>query len=240
MEEKKVFAGSDVEAAVAAGLTALGLSREQVEVEVLDEGSRGMFGIGSRPARVRLTPSSPPEPSLSPPAPEPETVSQPAPAPPEEASAGETIARSVLADLLERMGFDADIRVRRAEPAPGEEEGPLVLDVHGRGVDALVGRKGETLASLQRIVRLIVRQQSSDWVNLVVDVEGYKQHREANLRRLAERMAERAVNSGRKVVLEPMPAYERRIVHLALRERTDVHTESEGTGGHRRVTIIPL
>jgi spoIIIJ-associated protein len=149
------------------------------------------------------------------------------------------VARDVLAELLERMGFAAEVHIHQAEPAPDEEEGPLVLDVRGPGVDALIGRRGETLAALQRIIRLIVGRRMAERVNLVVDVDGFKQRRERNLRRLAARMAERAVQSGRTVALEPMSAYERRIVHLALRDRTDVRTESVGTGYRRRVTIIP-
>jgi spoIIIJ-associated protein len=144
-----------------------------------------------------------------------------------------------VAELLERLGFAADIYVRYAEPASDEEEGPLVLDVRGGEVNALIGRRGETLAALQRIVRLIVGRRMASRVNLVVDVEGFKQKRERNLRRLAEQMAEQALEENRTIFLEPMPAYERRIVHLALRERTDVRTESIGEGYRRRVTVIP-
>jgi len=230
MDQAEVFSGTDVEEAIAAGLAALGLARDEVEVEVLDEGSRGVLGIGSRPARVRLTP-------VPPPAPEPAATTPPSP--PEEPEPAE-VARSVLAELLEHMGFTADIRLHRAEPASDEEEGPLVLDVYGPGVNALIGRKGETLAALQRIVRLIVGRRLTERMNLVVDVEAYKQRRERNLRRLAQRMAEQAVQSGRTVVLEPMPPYERRIVHLALRDSPLVRTESTGAGNRRRVTIIPL
>ncbi|HIE38126.1 MAG TPA: single-stranded DNA-binding protein [Anaerolineae bacterium] len=232
MEEKAVFSGENVEEAIAAGLAALGLIREQVEIEILDEGSRGALGIGARPARVRLSPIPAPAPQpTGPPTPEP-------PTPPAEPDPTE-VARGVLAELLERMGFAAGIHTHQAEPAPDEEEGPLVLDVRGPGVDALIGRRGETLAALQRIVRLIVGRRMAERVNLVVDVDGFKQRRERNLRRLATRMAERAAQSGQTVALEPMSAYERRIVHLALRDRTDVRTESVGTGYRRRVTIIP-
>ncbi len=235
MEENLVFSGEDVEEAVAIGLAALGLTREQVEVEVLDEGSRGILGIGARPATVRLTPTPTPErESPAPVAVEPsveEKAEEPNPA---------DVARTVLSELLERLGFPtAEVRIRRAEPAADEEEGPLVLDVSGAGVDALIGRRGETLAALQRIVRLIVGRQLAYQANLVVDVDGFKRRRERNLRRLAERMAEKAVKNGQTVALEPMPPYERRIVHLALRDRSDVRTESVGAGRRRRVTIIP-
>lgn len=224
MDSQQVFSGKNVEEAIAVGLTTLGLTREQVEVEVLDEGSRGIIGIGSREARVRLTPLPPPPPEPS-----------PLPVQPDVAEA----ARQVLEELLEQMGFTADIRTYRAEQASGEGEGALMLEVRGPGADDLIGRRGETLAALQHLVRLIVRQRVTDVGNLVVDVEGYKKRRERNLRRLAQRMADKASRTGRTVTLEPMSPYERRIVHLTLRNRSDVYTESVGTGQRRRVTIIP-
>jgi len=229
MEEKGVFSGENVEKAIAAGLTTLGLTREQVEVEIMDEGSRGFLGIGSRPACVKLLPVRP-----SPPTP----VAPSPPAQPEGPDPAQ-VAQEVLAELLKRMGLAADIHVRQEQPASDEEEGPLVLDVRGDGVDALIGRRGETLAGLQRIVRLIVGRRLQYRANLVVDVKGFKKRREQNLRRLAEQMAKQALEENQTVTLEPMPAYERRIVHLTLRDRTDVRTESVGTGYRRRVTIIP-
>jgi spoIIIJ-associated protein len=114
-----------------------------------------------------------------------------------------------------------------------------VLDVYGPEAGSLIGRRGETLAALQRIVRLITGNRLTGRANLVVDVEGYKRQREEKLRRLADRMAGRAADSGRTVSLEPMSAYERRIIHIALRDRSDVRTESVGEGYRRRVTIIP-
>lgn len=230
-DKEQIFSGANVEKAVAAGLTALGLVREQVEVEVLDQGAHGILGIGSRPARVRLKPlarppaevASTPRPSVSPPA-EPDVAG---------------VAQAVLAELLQRLGFVGEIRVHQAEPASDEEESPLVLDVYGPGADELIGRKGETLAALQHVVRLMVGRRTSGQVNLVLDVEGYKERRGRNLRRLAQRMADQAIKTGRTVTLEPMPAYERRIVHLALRDHPQVTTQSVGVGERRRVTIIP-
>jgi spoIIIJ-associated protein len=103
----------------------------------------------------------------------------------------------------------------------------------------LIGRRGETLAALQYITRLIASRELQRRANIVIDVEGYKTRREEMLRRLATRMAEQAVQLGRTVALEPMPPYERRIVHLALRDNPQVRTESTGEGEHRKVTIIP-
>ncbi|MGB9777111.1 MAG: RNA-binding cell elongation regulator Jag/EloR [Anaerolineae bacterium] len=234
--EGKVFFGETVDAAIAAGLTALRLPREAVEIEILDEGSRGILGIGARMARVRLTPRVAPEAT---PAPVPTPAPTPAALPVAPESPAAEVARSILADLLQHLGFSAEIRVYQAALATDEETAPLVLDIQTAGADTLIGPHGETLAALQHILRLLVNRRMGQMVNLVVDVQGYKQRREQNLRRLAERMAGQAVRSGRTVYLEPMPPYERRIIHLALRDHPDVTTQSVGEGNRRRVTIIP-
>ena len=232
-EDRGAFTGATVEEAIRTGLAEMSLERDQVEVEIVDEGSRGILGIGARPAHVRLTPKAPPAAEVVSP------VSEEAAPAPEEAESVK-VARAVLFELLQRMHLTAEIRVRLAEPAADEDEPPVVLDVLGPEADVLVGRRGETLAALQRIVRLIVGQRTgTPRANLVVDVQGYKRRRERNLRHLAQRMADEAIKSGQTVVLEPMPAYERRIVHLALQEHTGVYTESIGTGHQRRVTVIP-
>ena len=114
-----------------------------------------------------------------------------------------------------------------------------MLDIYGPGVDRLIGREDKILSGLQRIVRLMVGKQLTRWVNLTVDVEGYKQRQERNLRDLARRMADKAVRSGYTVYLDPMTPYDRRIVHVTLRNRSDVRTESVGKGQGRHVTIIP-
>ncbi|MCX7855085.1 MAG: protein jag [Anaerolineae bacterium] len=234
--ESKIFFGETVDAAIAAGLTALRLPREAVEIEVLDEGSRGILGIGARMARVRLTPLVAPE-TIPTPVPTPAPTPTALPVTPESPDA--EVARSTLADLLQHLGYSAEIRVRLMEPATDEEMTTLVLDIQTAGADTLIGPRGETLAALQHILRLLVNRKMGHMVNLVVDVQGYKERREQNLRRLAERMASQAVRSGRTVYLEPMPPYERRIIHLALRDHPDVTTQSVGEGNRRRVTIIP-
>lgn len=232
--ESKIFFGETVDAAIAAGLAALRLPREAVEIEILDEGSRGILGIGARMARVRLTPLAAPE-----------TIPAPTstPTPPVLLVAPESpaheVARSILEDLLHHMGYSVEIQVRLAEPATDGEMAAFVLNIQTAGADTLIGPRGETLAALQHILRLLVNRKMGQMVNLVVDVQGYKQRREQYLCRLAERMASQAVRSGRTVYLEPMPPYERRIIHLALRDRPDVTTQSVGEGNRRRVTIIP-
>ena len=117
------------------------------------------------------------------------------------------------------MSIQATVVIKQATGLMVEETHPppIVLDIEGDDLGVLIGRRGETLGALQYLVRLIVNRQTRRWVNIVVDVEGYKERRERQLRQLAERMAERVVATQRPVMLEAMPPYERRIVHLALR-----------------------
>jgi spoIIIJ-associated protein len=239
--------GEDIESAIANGLMRLGIDRDAVEIEVLDDGSRGLFGLGAREARVQLTvkPRTVPEEGLVAPA-EPITPSaeEPAGAVPVPKSSKPTdeaeVARGVLLELLALMGIEnAQVDTRRAEPVEGEKEPPLILDVHGPGTDVLIGRRGKTMAALQHVTRLIVGREVESWIHLVIDVEGFKARRAKSLRRLAHRMAEQATRTNRTVKLEPMPPHERRVIHLALRNHPDVTTESVGERDRRKVTIIP-
>lgn len=250
---------ADIEAAIDLGLQQLGVSRESVIVEILEEPSRGLLGIGARQARVRLTTAAPPRPKPAPePAPPKET--RPARPPVDEADYEEIDSQTILAalkpateseldddarvglatleELLAKMQISAQVTVYRAQTTEGEEA-PWVLQIRGRDLGVLIGRRGETLAALQYITRLIASRELQRRINIVLDVEGYKSRREEMLRRLAKRMADQAIQTGRTVVLEPMPPYERRIVHLALRDDPQVSTESIGEGDHRKVTIIP-
>jgi spoIIIJ-associated protein len=152
------------------------------------------------------------------------------------------VARETLQELLEQMNIRASIQMHRSKPAPGEaeEDLPWVLDISGRDLGVLIGRRGETLNALQYVARLIASRELQKRANFVVDVEGYKSRRENTLRSLARRMAARAREQGRTVTLEPMPPNERRIIHLTLRGDNTVTTESVGTGENRKVTIIPV
>jgi spoIIIJ-associated protein len=256
---------ADIETAIEIGLEELGVSRESVIVEILEEPSRGLLGIGARQARIRLTTAA--RPRTAPPAPEPAARARPPKAParpkapvveigdedePEESvMIGSAVSVSdaemdddarvgmaTLQELLAKMQINAGIAVYRAEASEGEDA-PWVLQIQGRDLGMLIGRRGETLAALQYITRLIASRDLQRRVNVVLDVEGYKARREQMLRKLAARMADQAVELGRTVALEPMSPYERRIIHLALRDHPDVTTQSIGEGEHRKVTIIP-
>jgi len=230
--------GASIEAAVEAGLERLGVTRDAVEIEVLDQGSGGMFGLGARETRVRLTVKPHPD-SITP--------EEPVAPPPTESAEVEDdekdeaqIAQGVLYELLALMDVkEARIDVQQAEPAAGEGNPPLVLNVHGPDTDMLVGYRGKTLDALQRITRLIVSRELAGRTWLVVDVGGFKAQREKSLRSLARRMAEQAERTNRTVTLEPMPPNERRIIHLTLRDHPHVVTQSVGEEDRRKVTIIP-
>jgi len=160
---------------------------------------------------------------------------------PEKESDVAEVAKRVLEALLTMMGVVASI-APQAKPFVGGEEGatiPIALDIEGDDLGILIGRRGQTLSCLQYIVRLIVGHQTKAWVPIIVDVEGYKQRRYEALQALAWRMAEQVKASGTPFTLEPMPAYERRIVHLALAEHPDVTTQSIGEGEARKVVILP-
>jgi spoIIIJ-associated protein len=359
---------NDVEAAIEQGIAKLGVSRDAVMVEVLEEPQRRMLGLGATPARVRLTviraPSTPPPAAPSAPAPparsafapsapaapsampdraperdEPQrdpgrgatrsdtredynrrdtrreprgdytrrdtrsdsrgTVprydsprpegrssyndrrpyesrgqyggtspsrpprrndenydSHPAPRPyadldeeydeqdvpvsvtPEELAEDARVGSEVLKNILKHMQVRAAVYPHQAETTPDEPE-HWILEIRGQELALLIGRRGETLAALQYITRLITSRQLGRRANIVIDVEGYKARRETMLKRLANRMAEQAIQRGRTVVLEPMPPHERRIIHLTLRQHPDVTTESVGEGDRRKVTIVP-
>jgi spoIIIJ-associated protein len=148
-------------------------------------------------------------------------------------------AQTVLETLLQKMRLPAEVVASRGEPETEADSPVMLLDVRGDDLDPLIGRQGETVAALQYIVRLILSKEFGHSVDVVVDVQGHKQRREEQLRRMARRMAEQAAERQRVMTLEPMPANERRLIHLELRDHPDVTTESIGEGTHRKVTIVP-
>jgi spoIIIJ-associated protein len=153
----------------------------------------------------------------------------------------EDVALDVLTTLLDKMGALAAVEV--VEHGGGVDESgevaPLILNVIGDDLGVLIGRRGEALRSLQFMTRLIASRRLGVWPNLVVDVESYKAKREESLRSLALRVASQVRESRQPMALEPMPAHERRIVHLTLRDDPDVYTESTGKEDHRKVQILP-
>ncbi len=202
-----------VEDAVEQALTRLGLDRSQVQIEVLSKGRSGILGLGAEEARVRVTPLPPPQP----------------------VSPGPN-AKEVLEKVLALMQVPASVTVIEADADTGD--GSPTLNVEGEDLGALIGRRGETLAALQQVVNLVLSRQVKAGVRVHVDVEGYKARRQDALKALALRLADQVKASGRSMVMEPMPASERRIVHLALRDHPDVSTRSLGEGEDRKVVVF--
>lgn len=157
--------------------------------------------------------------------------------------AAESLAKQVVRELLDQMLITADVTaVDNPSIMPLDSDDPLTvfIDITGRDLGMLIGRRGEHLGQLQYIVNLLTNRQSEDWVRVIVDVEGYRSQREESLIGLAERVASQVARNRRSISLEPMPPNERRIVHMTLREMGTVRTESSGEGDMRRVTIYPL
>jgi spoIIIJ-associated protein len=225
-------------------------------MEVLDAGSKGLFGLGGRQVRVRLTVKSdeetvsPPPPASKPdrkPAPVASKKSQPRPKEPAPGPAlednGESddilnMAEETVSKLLYHMKMQAQVSAHYEE-TDREDRRTIHVDVRGDDLSILIGRRSETLNAFQYVASLMVGKEVQQWVQLVVDVEGYRSRREGQLRRMARRMAEQAIKTGRRQVLEPMSSNERRIIHLELREHPAVTTESVGEDPYRKVTIVP-
>ncbi|MFC1977833.1 RNA-binding cell elongation regulator Jag/EloR [Chloroflexota bacterium] len=210
-----------MEEAIQRAVEQLGVSQEEVEVTVVKEGRPGILGLGAEEAVIRVK-------ALVPPA-------------PEEESAIAKVAEDTLEQLLTLMGVAGSVVSQTQPIVEGKQEATasIVLNIEGDDLGILIGRRGYTLSCFQYIVRLIVGHQTKTWMPIVVDVEGYKQRRYQTLQVFARRMAQQVEAKGEPFTLEPMSAYERRIVHLTLADHPDVDTVSTGLGEARRVVIQP-
>ncbi|MDD4873580.1 MAG: KH domain-containing protein [Dehalococcoidales bacterium] len=202
-------------------MTELGKNREEVKVDVLSEGSRGVFGIGTEEARVRVS--------------IPDSVIN-------VKNNAMGIIKDTLENILDKMGIEATVNYQEGVTLLDDEDKstPSIFNIEGDELGILIGRRGQTLSCLQYIVKIIAANKMQESLpSIVIDVNGYKHKRYQVLKELAERMAEQVENSGKSFTLEPMPAYERRIIHIALADHPGVSTESVGFGEDRKVSIIP-
>jgi spoIIIJ-associated protein len=214
--------GRTVEEATDAALQQLGVSRDKAEVLILDEGSRGILGFGTKMARVRVSTNASPGPSAG----------------ASEAAASLSAPASVATNFLRRvaglMGLpDPTIVIK-------EEGDTLHIMVDGENVGPMIGHHGDALDALQLLTGLVVNPQGHDseqYYHVTLDVSHYRARREETLIRLASRMAEKAEETGERQELEPMNSYERRIIHTALSEFTGIVTWSEGEDPYRHVII---
>ncbi len=222
-----------VEEALARGLEQLGVSNEMVDMEVLDEGTRGFLGLGSRQVRIRLSLKSADEKPAATSAPQTDSATAPI-----EGDALLAYAEQVTSEMLGHMKVAAKVSAHYAASPDSEGDLPMLVDIHGDDLSVLIGRRAETLNALQYLLALVISKEATHWVQVIVDVEGYRARRERQLRQLARRMADQVLRSGKRQVLEPMSAAERRIVHLELRDHAEVKTESVGDEPNRKVSIV--
>ena len=196
--------GKTVDEALKNALGELKLTKENVDVEIIDEGSKGLFKlIGAKPAKVRVTKK-------------PDSKDN---------------AKKFLTDVLDSMNIKADINIK-------EENDVVNINLSGDKMGLVIGYRGETLDSLQYLVSLVInKNHDNQYKKVVLDAENYRSKREETLVRVAQKTAYKVRKSKRPYKLEPMNPYERRIIHSALQEYTDINTYSEGEEPFRRIVI---
>jgi len=197
--------GKTVDEAIGLALRDLKASREEVDVDILEEASKGIFGlIGVKPARVKVTLKEGPSQK----------------------------AGIILKNIFRTMQLQVDMKVI-------EKEQGLFINLEGPELGILIGRRGETLDALQYLINLSVNKSQEVRKKIIIDIEGYRNRREETLQKLALKLADKAKQRGRNVVLEPMSSQERRIIHTALQGREDIYTFSEGEEPYRKIVISP-
>ncbi|MBN1595431.1 Jag N-terminal domain-containing protein [candidate division FCPU426 bacterium] len=220
-----------VEAAIVLALKALGCAREEAEIEIVQEPIKGIFGM-AKMAKVRATSkgeSSPDE--LK----EEETERRQEEAVgKEEMQAAAQMAQNSIKYILTQIGMQ-NIKIKTRE----EEENTVILDIHCESEGLLIGRHGQTLASLQYLVNRILHHKANRMIRYVVDVGGYKTRHKTILEKMAKRIAQKVAETKEEEQLKAMSAYDRRIIHLCIKDNPDVVTYSLGEGNFRRVVIAP-
>ena len=214
--------------AIAAALEELGLSRDDVTVEILERAKSGFLGFGASPAKVKVSYEVPDV-----------VAEEPAPvvaeAAAEEAAVCENTAHEKVYNfvngLLEHMGVRANIEITE------KEDGGINVNLSGKGMGVVIGRRGETLDAIQHLTNYAVNHGSEKRLHVSVDAEAYRAKREEALVRLAEKMAAKAIKYKRSMALEPMNSYERHVIHAALQDYEGVSTSSIGTEPNRRVVV---
>lgn len=194
--------GKSVEEALRLALIDLEVSRDQVEIEILEEGSKGFLGIGAKETRIRVTKKN---------------------------DVNET-ARNFLSNILNQMSISAKLEIEQNDEV-------LSINMIGEDMAILIGKRGQTLDSLQYLVSLVVNKEREDYLRVVLDTENYRAKRKETLEALAEKLASKVKKSRKNVILEPMNPYERRIIHSALQNNPSVSTKSEGEEPYRKVII---
>lgn len=253
--------GASTEEAISLALQKLGVTKEQVEIEVIQEAKKGFLGIGARPAEIRLTLLEQTEENHQ--HKKVEVDEEASPLEMDEQPLDQNV--EVLEEQQEQLSksnVDELVQNESENPIESAKEylisvakaldiDDLVIETKQEGKTVyfklesekaalLIGKRGSTLNALQQLTQLILNKSAKSYLNLRLDVENYRERRQLALEQLAERMADKAIRTGRKITLEPMPSYERKIIHNALANRVDVETYSEGTEPNRYLVIEPV
>lgn len=194
--------GRTIEEAAQLAAADLNLTLEDVEIEVLEEPSKGFLGIGAKSAKVRVTPKMTPE----------------------------RVALEFVKNVTLKMGLELNIVSK-------ESDGIIYIDIEGKDAGTIIGKRGQTLDSLQYLVNLVVNKNTEKYIKVIVNAENYREKRESTLEQLAIRLAGKVSKTRRSVRLEPMNPYERKVIHTTLQDDGRVNTKSEGEEPYRRVII---
>jgi len=194
-----------VDDAVDQAIAELGISRDEIDIEIIDQPTKGFLGLlGAKPARVKVMVKDTPARRV----------------------------RTIMSDILGTMDLNAKMNI-------AEKDNTVIINLEGDNLGILIGRRGETLDALQYLINLSVNKNLESRRKFILDIEGYRQRREDTLKKLAQKLADKATQRGRNVVLEPMNSLERRIIHTALQGRDDISTFSEGEEPYRKIIIAP-
>ena len=203
--EFKEFTGKNVDDAITNALVELELTRDKLEYEVVEEGSSGFLGIGSKPAIIRARKNA----------------------------SVEDIATEFLKKVFDAMDLAVKLNIQ-----VNEEEGYVNIDLIGDDMGVLIGKRGQTLDSLQYLVSLVINKHNEKYLRVKLDTENYRERRKATLENLAKNIAFKVKRTKKSVALEPMNPYERRIIHSALQNDKFVTTRSEGDEPYRHVVVV--
>lgn len=221
----------NVNDAIAAALKELNAAEDDVTIEIIDEGSKGFLGIGAREAVVRATlknaAAKQPESEKTP-----DAVTVAKPAKKTSAAAPEDAAVKFLNDIFGAMHLDVTVDAK-------SEEKEVSIELSGDNMGIVIGKRGDTLDSLQYLTSLVVNQDSDEYIKVSIDTENYREKRTEALLALSKRLADKVTRTGKKFTLEPMNPYERRVIHSNLQDSETVTTYSIGSEPYRKVVIAP-
>ncbi len=222
-----------VEEAIAEALSELGVNEDEAEIVIVQEPSKGFLGLGSKEAVVKVSVKDTAQPTDEP---EAKPVSEPETQAPKNrvynSQAPEENAKAFISDILSAMGLDVKV-------SAVFEENIVKIDLEGDNMGIVIGKRGDTLDSLQYLTSLVVNQSSEDYIKVSIDTENYREKRSEALVALSNRLAQKVAKTGKKFALEPMNPYERRIIHSNLQDSEDVTTFSVGQEPYRKVVIAP-